>query len=138
MEIPITTPALLFPAIAILMLGYINRYIGTANVVRSYRRDHHSGYIRKDMAEQLGILRRRLEHSKTMIGFAALAFILACLSMFFIFIEQQLTGDIVFGLSLLSMIISLITSLYETRLSNRSLIMEMDDMLATHTANKKQ
>lgn len=129
MELPITTPALLFPAIAILMLGYINRYIGTANVVRSYRKDHASGYVRKDIKAQLAILRRRLEYSRSMITFAALALILACLSMFLIFISQQLAGEVVFGLSLLSMIISSIISLYETRLSNKSLIMEMDDML---------
>jgi hypothetical protein len=38
MELTLTTPALLFPAIAILMLGYINRYIGTTTVFETSKK----------------------------------------------------------------------------------------------------
>lgn len=130
MELPITTPALLFPAIAILMLGYINRYMGTANVIRAYRKDQLTGHKRKDIIEQLDVLKRRIELSRYMMTFAATALMLACLSMFFIFVGQQLTGEVVFGLSLTALIVSVVISLYETSLSNTSLFMEIDDIVS--------
>lgn len=125
MELPITTPALLFPAIAILMLGFVNRYVSTAGVIRAYRKDHDSGLTRKDIDAQLDILSKRIELSRQMISFAALALLLACASMFLIYVEIQMIAEIVFGASLLAMIISIFISLYETRLSNRSLLMEI-------------
>ena len=138
MDLPITTPALLFPAIAILMLGYVNRYIGTANVIRTYRKDQMSGYVREDVIEQLAVLRRRIELSRYMMTFAATALMLACLSMFFIFISQQLTGESIFGLSLTFLIVSVIISMYETSLSNTSLFMEIDDLIAEEKVKKKK
>ena len=35
MEITLTTPSLLFPAISLLLLAYTNRFLGLASVVRS-------------------------------------------------------------------------------------------------------
>ncbi len=129
MELPITTPALLFPAIAILMLGYINRYVSTASVIRNYKRDHDSGLVRKDILMQLNVLRKRIELSRYMIMTAAGALIFACLSMFLIFIEYKDGGSIAFGFALAGMIISIGISIYETSLSNRSLLMEIDKMI---------
>ena len=57
------------------------------------------------------------------------ALILACLSMFFIFINMQDAGKIVLGLSLLVMITSILISIFETSLSNKSLIIEIDDIV---------
>ncbi len=58
-----------------------------------------------------------------------IALILACLSMFFIFINMQDAGKIVLGLSLLVMIMSILISISETSLSNKSLIIEIDDIV---------
>lgn len=129
MDVPITTPALLFPAIAILMLGYINRYLGTSSLIRTIKKDYDQGYSRVDLIKQLKILKKRIELSRYMLTIGALALAFACASMFFIFVKQQETGDVVFGLSILSMIASLIVSLFETTLSNRSLIIEINDII---------
>ncbi|HSH31150.1 MAG TPA: DUF2721 domain-containing protein, partial [Candidatus Saccharimonadales bacterium] len=67
MDIELSTPALLFPAIAILMLGYINRYLGTANVIRTFKKDYDSGYIHTDITKQLTILRKRINMSRHML-----------------------------------------------------------------------
>lgn len=128
MELPITTPAMLLPAIAILMLGYVNRYLGTANVIRSYRRDHASGFKRSDLDRQLKVLKKRIELSRFMMSFASFALILTFLSMYLLFIEQSEYGQIIFGLSLISMITSILIALYETALSNKSLFMEIEYM----------
>ncbi len=128
MDIPITTPALLFPAIAILMLGYVNRYLGTASLIRSFKKDYDSGYKHTKIVDQLKILKKRIELSRYMLTLGALSLMLACLSMFLIFAKQQHIGNFVFGLSILGMIVSLFVSLYETTLSNKSLIIEINDI----------
>lgn len=128
MDIPITTPALLFPAIAILMLGFVNRYQGTANLIRTIKKDYDTGYKRVDIVNQLHILTTRIELSRFMLTIGSMALMLACLSMFFIFVEMQDIGNKVFGLSIAAMITSILISLYETSLSNRSLMVEIDDV----------
>ncbi len=128
MEIPLTTPALLFPAIAILMLGYVNRYLGTANVIRTFKKDYDSGYAHTDVVRQLKILRKRIELSRIMLTAGVIALITACASMFLILQELQGLGKTSFGISILAMIVSLFISLYETFLSNKSLFIEVDDI----------
>lgn len=129
-DIPITTPALLFPAIAILMLGYINRYQGTAGVIRAFKSDYDKGYKRVELTQQVRILKKRIELSRYMLLVGATALMLACISMFLIFAEQQRWGNYAFGLSIIFMIVSLFLSIAETTLSNKSLIIEADDILS--------
>jgi hypothetical protein len=128
MDLPITTPALLFPAIAILMLGFVNRYLGVANLIRTIKKDYDSGYKRTDIVGQLRILEKRIELSRYMLTMGSLALMFACVSMFLIFIKQQSMSDDVFGLAITAMIVSLIISIYETSLSNKSLIIEIQDV----------
>jgi len=129
MEVTLTTPALLFPAIAILMLGWVNRYLGTANVIRTFKKDYDTGYARTEIVLQLNVLKKRIELSRYMMTFGVIALILACMSMFLIFANLQQAGKITFGLSILGMIVSMFLSLYETSLSNKALILEIDDVI---------
>lgn len=128
MELSLTTPALLFPAIAILMLGYVNRYQSTANLIRTFKKDYDANYIHTEVVLQLEVLKRRIELSRHMLTMGAIALFLACLSMFLLFTQFQQAGKIVFGLSLLVMIASVLISLYETSLSNKSLFVEIHDI----------
>lgn len=128
MDIPITTPALLFPAIAILMLGYVNRYLGTASLIRTLKKDYDKGYKRVQIVLQLRILRKRIELSRLMLEVGAAALMLACLSTFFIFVSWQDVGKAFFGSSIVGMVASLFISLYETSLSNKSLNIEIQDV----------
>lgn len=137
MNIPITTPALLFPAIAILMLGYVNRSLGAATVIRNFRKDYDSGYIHPQLTEQIEFLSKRIRLFQMMLGLAATALLAACASMFLIYQDFNRAGSIAFGLSLIFMIFSLILSLYETSLSNKSLNIEIDDMLLREKRAKK-
>jgi Protein of unknown function (DUF2721) len=136
MEISINTPALLFPAIAILTLGYINRYLGIATVIRNFKKDYDAGYEHTDIVIQLGILKKRVELARHMITVAIGALILACLSMFLLLINWDGAGVSIFGVSVLAMIVSMLISLYESRLSNQSLLIELHDILAVED-NKK-
>ena len=127
MEIPLTTPALLFPAIAILMLGYVNRYLGIANVIRNFKKDYDTGYVHVDVVAQLKILKKRIELSRIMLTCGVIALMSACLSMFLIFADYAF-GEVAFGFSIIAMIASLLVSLYETSLSNKSLVIEINDI----------
>ena len=138
MSIPITTPALLFPAIAILMLGYVNRYLGTASVIRALKKDYDTGYKRVNVVAQLKILQKRIELSRYMLEIGATALLAACLSMFLIFAEQQRGGEIAFGVSLIAMILSLFLSFYETLLSNKSLQIEIEDVYKQEAHKPKE
>lgn len=138
MNLPITTPALLFPAIAILMLGYVNRYLGTANLIRNIKKDYDTGYKRVNVVTQLEILKKRIELSRYMLEVGALALISACLSMFLIFADKQDFGEIVFGLSLIAMITSVVISFYETSLSNKSLLIEIEDVFKKEALRPKE
>lgn len=129
MTLSLNEPALIFPAIAILMLGYVNRYIGVASVIRSFKKDYDSGYRHNDISKQLMILKKRIELSRFMLTLAATALLFACLSMFMIYEGYQTAGQVIFGLSLIAMITSLIFSIYETSLSNKSLIIEINDVI---------
>lgn len=129
MEITLTTPALLFPAIAILMLGYVNRYLGTASVIRTFKKDYDAGYKHIEVVSQINILKKRIELSRQMLTAGILALLFACLSMFLIFAGLQLAGIVIFSLSLIAMIISMFISLYETSLSNKALLIEVNDIL---------
>lgn len=138
MELSINTPALLFPAIAILTLGYVNRYLGIANVIRSFKKDYDTGYTHTEIISQLVILKKRIELARRMIGIAIIALMLACLSMLFIFINWNTAGMMTFGASVLSMITSMVFSLYETRLSNKSLLIEIDDIMKKETNSQEK
>ena len=135
MELSVTTPGLLFPAIAILTLGFVNRYLGIAGVIRDFKTDYDNGRVRTEITKQLTILRRRVELARAMIGVAIGALMLACASMFFLFVNWNEAGVILFGASVLAMIVSMAISLYETTLSNRSLMIELHHVL-DQEANK--
>lgn len=137
MEMSLSTPALLFPAIAILMLGYVNRYQGAAGVIRTFKKDYDSGYVHVAVLKQIKILKRRISLFRAMLTAGALALLLACLSMYFLFDELQTAGKVSFGLSLFAMILSICFSLYETALSNKSLNIEIDDIIQRETKSKK-
>ena len=136
MEIPLTTPALLFPAIAILMLGYVNRYLGIANVIRNFKKDYDSGYVHVDVVAQLKILKKRIELSRIMLTCGVIALMSACLSMFLIFADYAF-GELAFGFSIIAMIASLLISLYETSLSNKSLVIEINDIFTKEKSRTK-
>lgn len=127
MELSIQTPALLFPAVSLLMLAYTNKFLAIANLIRKlysdYEKDRHTGLI-----GQISNLRRRLMLIRWMqvVGVAS---ILCCVvTMFFIYEGWQLWAKVLFALSLLLMIASLVLSLVEIFLSAGALRLLLKDL----------
>jgi Protein of unknown function (DUF2721) len=123
----LTTPALLFPAISLLLLAYTNRFLTLATIIRQL----HPGEGKTPgrlAQQQIAGLRYRVKLIKHMQILGVLSFLLCALSMFALFLEYGRAGQILFGLSLLSLAISLVISLIEAVLSTNALSIVLDDM----------
>lgn len=130
MEITINTPALLFPAISLVMLAYTNRFLALANVVRHLhdRYQKQSNESKLITHAQLKNLRYRLKVIKNMQILGVLSFLLAIVSMFLIYNNVFEGARWVFASALLAFILSLILSLVELLHSTKSLELELSDM----------
>lgn len=125
--ITLTTPALLFPAISLLLLAYTNRFLVVAQLIRSL-----SGSMddtnRRTVHRQIATLKRRVYLIKVMQIFGVVSFLLCTVSMFLIFLQQLVWGSWLFGISILSLSISLVYSLYEISISTQALNIILDDL----------
>lgn len=129
MQLTLSTPALLFPAISLLLLAYTNRFLHLAALIRRLHADYKTQADPLILA-QIGNLRRRLRLIKQM-QFLGVSSLLGCvLCMLVLFGGQELGGKIIFGVSLLLMIASLFFSLLEIRLSEDALALHLSDLEA--------
>ena len=124
LEMTLTTPALLFPAVSLLLLAYTNRFLTLAQVIRQLSRENDAAR-RDTVLQQITGLRRRIAIIQAMQFMGVLSFLLCTLSMFALFMTQILLGEILFGISLLTLSSSLILSLYEVAISSNALNIEM-------------
>lgn len=127
LELPLTTPALLFPAISLLLLAYTNRFLTLAGLVRSLR-DRYSTTRETHVAGQIANLRHRLHLIRNMQVFGVSSFFLCVLSMILLYVGQNTPGAVVFGGALLLLLISLALSLREVQISIDALTLELQDI----------
>ncbi|MFT4901568.1 MAG: hypothetical protein ACI81V_000842 [Lentimonas sp.] len=127
MEITLTTPAILFPAVSLLMLAYTNRFLAIASIIRHL----HSRYQADAscvVRRQIDNLRARLLLIINMQSFGILSLIACISSVVVLFLGGRQFGGALFGLSLLLMLVSLLFCLREIHLSGRALEIELEDM----------
>jgi hypothetical protein len=126
-QLTLTTPALLFSAISLLLLAYTNRFLAYATVVRNL----HARFKENPdnlIIGQIQNLRKRLILTRTMqlLGIGSLLLCVVC--MLLIYIELQLVAEIIFGIALLLLIFSLGISIREIQISVRALDLHLSDM----------
>ena len=127
MELNLTTPALLFPAISLLLLAYTNRFLTLANLIRNL----HSKYKKepdKTLLGQIKNLRLRVVLIRNMQALGVLSLLLCVVCMFLLFAENVLMGRITFGISLILLIASLAVSVFEIQISIKALEIQLSDM----------
>lgn len=127
MNFDVTTPALIFPAISLLMLAYTNRFVVLAQLIRDLDKQYRETRS-KNQLMQIANLRKRMTYIKSMQVLGALAFILAASSMLLNMLGQDYISFIVFGFSLLPLIASLIFLLLELNMSIGALSVQIDDL----------
>lgn len=123
----LTTPALLFSAISLLLLAYTNRFLAIAALVRSL----YSEYKEKPdqiVIGQITNLRRRLRLIRNMQihGIVSLLLCVACMLM--IYIGKDEFAAIIFGVALLLLILSLSLSVIEIQISVKALDLRLTDL----------
>ena len=128
MVISINIPALLFPAISLLLLAYTNRFLVIAQIIREL----HKKYLEHDdkvlIMGQIKNLRRRLTLIRDMQILGVLSFFFCVLSMIFIFYGRLDLGSYLFVFSLILLLASLIYSLRELQISTKALDLELSKM----------
>jgi hypothetical protein len=128
MEITFNTPALLFPAISLLLLAYTNRYLALANLIRKLHDEYMKGEKNHLLLKQIKILRTRINLVRMMQTFGVFSFVCCVVTMYGVY--QQWTGLVkyVFALSLMVLLASLVISLIEISQSTKALEWELSDM----------
>lgn len=131
MDITLTTPALLFPAISLLLLAYTNRFLAIAAVIRQLHGNYQNNGD-KLLESQIVLLKRRVLLIRRMQWVGVFSLLLCTITMFLMFLNLKLAGEIVFGFSLLSFTTSLGISLQEIQLSVNALNLELSDLSKEH------
>ncbi|MFN2310672.1 MAG: DUF2721 domain-containing protein [Spirochaetia bacterium] len=127
MELQLSTPALLFPAISLLFLSYTNRFISYASLVRGL---HEGWQNQKSPAIQVQIsnLRHRLQLIRHMQVAGAASLLFCVGSMMALFFGALLIGEVLFGVSLVLMLISLALLIRELQISLNAIDVQLKDM----------
>jgi len=124
---PSIAKALLFSAVSLIILAYTNRFLAYASVVRNL----HSNFKENPNSVLLGQiknLRTRLRLTQTMqvLGISSLLLCVVC--MFLIYVDFQICAQILFGIALVLLILSLAISIREIQISVKALDLHLNDM----------
>ncbi|UBZ15924.1 DUF2721 domain-containing protein [Flagellimonas marinaquae] len=127
MQLNLSIPALLFPAISLTMLAYNARYLAIAALIRQLHKQFEETSA-QPLKQQINQLRNRLGIIKNMQASAIISFLLAAVTMFLVYVEMEVWANIIFGISLIFLMISLILSLLEVQLSTKALSIQLKNM----------
>ena len=127
MQLSLTIPALLFPAVSLTMLAYNARYLAIAGLIRQLHSQFETTQA-SPIKKQIESLRKRLNIIKNMQATAILSFLLAAVTMFMIYVELVVWANVIFGISLIFLMASLILSLIEVQLSTKALGIQLKNM----------
>jgi hypothetical protein len=119
-ELTLTTPALLFSAISLIMLAYTNRFLAYAAVIRKL----HDIYLEKkqnSLLRQIKNLKLRLHLTRWMQIFGISSLLFCVLTMFLIYVNLQMIAIYMFGSALILLIISLALLIKEIQISAQAL-----------------
>jgi hypothetical protein len=126
-DLNLTTPALLFPTISLIMLAYTNRFLALATLIRQL----HAAYLqqpRANLLPQIQNLAYRLRLIRYMQLFGVATLLGCVLCMLALYVGWFVVGKVLFGVNLGMLSISLILSIYEVQLSTAALRVELSDL----------
>lgn len=125
----LSTPAILFSTISLLLLAFTNRYLAMANLVRGlHKKFKEEGVKDPRLVPQIKLLLKRLRLIRNMQIISVLSLLFSAVSMLFLFMDQVQIGIWVFGVAISLLILSLIISVIEITMSNEAIKIELSDM----------
>jgi ABC-type Fe3+-siderophore transport system permease subunit len=126
-ELTLTTPAVLFSAISLLLLAYTNRFLAYAQVVRILHEKFRSDPDQL-IKGQIKNLRKRMSLIKGMQLLGIGSLLLCVLCMLLVYIDMQISAEAIFGVALIMLILSLALSIREIQISIKALDLHISDM----------
>ena len=125
-------PALLFPAIPLMMISFGNRYTSLAALIRKIHDlivvNHLSRKNAKHYLDQIKILTQRLALVRASQSLSGVSFILNLLSIFCSYIEKYEIALNFFGFGVLVFALAILAFIYEIQLSTRALSKHLEDL----------
>jgi peptidoglycan/LPS O-acetylase OafA/YrhL len=126
-QLTLTTPALLFSAVSLIILAYTNRFLAYASVIRNL----HTTFKENPNSVLLGQIhnlrkRLRLTQGMQILGISSLLLCVIC--MFLIYIQLHIWAEVLFGIALVLLILSLAISIREIQISVKALDLHLNDM----------
>ncbi|WP_266364342.1 DUF2721 domain-containing protein [Tellurirhabdus rosea] len=127
MELTISTPALLFSTVSLLMIAFTNRFLAIAGLIR----DLHEKFRQKpdtDYVAQIRNLHTRLQLIRAIQVISVISLLLSAICMLVIFQDAQQAARWLFGSALILQIVALALSAVEISISINALKIELSDM----------
>ena len=127
MELNLTTPSLLFSAISLLLLAYTNRFLSIATLIRTLHRNYMETNDKYAKAQIKNLQKRiRLIKNMQLLGIASLFLSVFC--MVALFAGWIILGKILFGFSLILLLMSLGMMMIEIQISVKALNIQLNDL----------
>ncbi|MBP6386083.1 MAG: DUF2721 domain-containing protein [Pseudarcicella sp.] len=127
MELTISTPALLFSTVSLLMIAFTNRFVALSSLIRSlhekYQQSHDSIIV-----EQIKNLRLRVSLIRNMQVITVTSLLFCVICMFLLFFDIQALARWFFGFGLFGQTVALALSVWEITISTKALEVELSDM----------
>jgi len=126
MDITLTTPGLLFPAITLLLLAYANRFSGLSRLIRELHHRVKAGDVQAK--RQIAPLRKRLFYIKAMEILGVLGILCGLFTMLSILSGSRSLAIVLLVAGIFCLIASLLFSLGELLISDHALVLELEDI----------
>jgi len=127
MELTISTPAILFSTVSLLMIAFTNRFLAIASLIR----DLHQKFQSKPDTVYIGQIRNlhtRLQLIRVIQIISVTSLLVSAVCMLVIFGGNQLVARWLFSLALVLQISALAVSVWEISISINALKIELSDM----------
>lgn len=126
-KLTLTTPALLFSAVSLILLAYTNRFLSYAALIRQLY-DKLKANPDKVLIDQIKNLRKRLHLIRGMQLQGVGSLLFCVVSMFLLYVDMNTGAVYAFGLGLIMLISSLGMSAWEIQISVKALDLHLEDM----------
>lgn len=127
MDITLTTPALLFPTVSLLLLAYTNRFLALAALIRNLHTQYQENPDER-IIRQIQNLRSRVVLIRNMQAFGVSSLLLCVICIGVLFVGWIQIGKGIFLLSLVLLMISLALSIREIQISVNALNLLLSDL----------
>jgi hypothetical protein len=127
MELTLSTPALLFSTVSLLMIAFTNRFVALAALIRELHEKHQQN-PNETFVRQIQNLRLRVRLIRNMQIITVVSLLMSVICMFLLFMGNEYLARWFFGLAIILQSIALSLSVWEISISTHALTLELSDM----------